>query len=157
MRKTHDLDTLMDVSVDSGHSANLFCALNRRPEQEHFMRAALLTAALMALGVGVASVPAQAADIYRPSPAYGAAPPPAYRPAPPPVAYVAPPPVYGPPPVVAYGPPPGVITAPEGPAYLVQQPAYQPGSEYTYVDRRPYLDCWIEWGQRRCVLSPRPF
>ena len=36
------------------------------------MRAALLTAALMALGVGVASVPAQAADIYGPPPAYGA-------------------------------------------------------------------------------------
>ena len=93
------------------------------------MRAALLTAAFVALGVGVASVPAQAADIYGPPPAYGAAPPPAYRPAPP-VAYVTPPPVYGPPPVVAYGPPPGVIAAPEGPAYIVQQPAYQPGSEY---------------------------
>ena len=102
------------------------------------MRAALLTAALMALGVAVASVPAQAADIYRSPPAYGAAPPPAYRPAPPPVAYVTPPPVYGPPPVVAYGPPPGVIAAPEGPAYLVQQPAYQPGIR-VYVRRPPAL------------------
>jgi len=107
------------------------------------MRTALSTAALVALGVGVVSVPAQAADIYGP--------PPAYRPPPPPVAYVTPPPVYGPPPVVAYGPPPGVIAAPEGPAYFVQQPAYQPGGEYTYVDRWTYLDCWIEWGQRRCA------
>ena len=95
----------------------------------------------------------QAADIYGPPPAYGAGPPPAYRAAPPPVAYVTPP-VYGPPPVVAYGPPPGVIAAPEGPAYIVQQPAYQPGSEYAQVDRRPYLDCWFEWGQRRCALRP---
>ena len=111
------------------------------------MRSALLTAAFVALGVGVASVPAQAADIYGP--------PPAYRPAPP-IAYVTPPLVYGPP-VVAYGPPPGVIAAPEGPAYIVQQPAYQPGSEYEQVDRRTYLDCWIEWGQRRCTLGPPRF
>ena len=27
--QTHNLDTLMDVSVNSGHSANLFRALNR--------------------------------------------------------------------------------------------------------------------------------
>ena len=114
------------------------------------MRTALSTAALVALNVGAASVPAQAADIFGPPPAYGAAAPTAYRPAPPPVAYVTPP-VYGPPPVVAYGPPPGVIAAPEGPAYFVQQPAYQPGDEYAYVDRRTYLDCWIEWGQRRCA------
>ena len=120
------------------------------------MRAALSIAALVALGVGMVSVPAQAADIFGPPPAYGAAPPTAYRPAPPPVAYVTPP-VYGPPPVVAYGPPPGVIAAPEGPAYIVQQPAYQPGSEYEQVDRRTYLDCWIEWGQRRCTLGPPRF
>ena len=55
------------------------------------MRTALSTAALVALGVGLASVPAQAADIFGPPPAYGAAPPTAYRPAPPPVAYVTPP------------------------------------------------------------------
>jgi hypothetical protein len=117
------------------------------------MRAALLTAALT-VGLAVVSVPssAQAADIYGPPPAYGAVP--VYRPAPP-VAYVAPPPAYGPPPVVAYGP--GVIAAPEGPAYLVQQPAYPAGSEYVQVERRPVLDCWFEWGQRRCVWRARPF
>jgi hypothetical protein len=109
------------------------------------MRAALPIAILM--GVAFASMlPAQAADIYGP--------PPAYRP--PPAAYLAPPQVYGPPPVVVYGPP-GVIAAPEGPVYFVPPPAYQPGSEYVYVDRRPYLDCWFEWGQRRCAVRPRPF
>ena len=106
------------------------------------MRAALSTAALVALGVA-SVLPAQAADIYGP--------PPAYRP--PPAAYVAP--AYGPPPVVAYGP--GVIAAPEGPVYFVPPPAYQPGDEYLQVDRRPYLDCWFEWGQRRCAVRPRPF
>ena len=113
------------------------------------MRAALSIAALVTLGV---ALPAQAADIYGPAPAYGAAP--VYRPAPPPVAFVTPPPVYGPP-IVAYGP--GVIAAPEGPAYIVQQPAYQPGSEYVQVERRPVMDCWFEWGQRRCALRPPPY
>ena len=120
------------------------------------MRTALSIAASIALGLVSVCASARAADIYGP-PAYGAALPPVYRAAPPPVAYVTPPPVYGPPPVVAYGPPPGVIAAPEGPAYIVQQPAYQPGDEYLQVERRPYLDCWFEWGQRRCAARPRPF
>ena len=110
------------------------------------MRATLSTAAVATLGFGLMCASAQAADIYGPPPAYGAAPPP-------PVAYVAPPRVYGPPPVVAYGPP-GVIAAPEGPVYFVPPPAYQPGDEYFQVDRRPYLDCWFEWGQRRCAARP---
>ena len=104
---------------------------------------------------------AYAADVY-PPPAYGAAPPPAYQPR----GYVqAPPPAYGPPPVVAYGPPVyarprGIIVAPEGPAYEVSEPAYQPGDEYVQgpalVDgRRYYRDCWWEWGYRRCALKPR--
>jgi hypothetical protein len=152
--QTHDLDTQMDAPVDSGHIANLFPALNRRPEQEHSMRVVLLTAAVIALFVGSMPAAAPAADIYGPPPAYGQAPPPAYPPAP----------RYGyvpaAPPVAAYGPPPGVIAAPEGPAYIVSQPAYQPGDEYAQgpflVDgRRYYRECWIEWGQRRCTLKPR--
>jgi len=107
--------------------------------------------------------PAYAADVY-PPPAYGAAPPPAYQ-APPPAYGYAPPPVYGQPPVVAYGPPvygrpQGIIVAPEGPAYQVSEPAYQPGDEYVQgpalVDgRRYYRDCWWEWGYRRCALKSR--
>ena len=97
-----------------------------------------------------ALTPAYAADVF-PPPAYGAAPPP--------------PAAYGPPPAVAYGPPVyarprGIIVAPEGPAYEVSEPAYQPGDEYiqgpALVDgRRYYRDCWWEWGYRRCVLKSR--
>ncbi len=104
-----------------------------------------------------ASSLAHAADVY-PPPIYGAAPPP------PPI-YGAAPPVYGPPPVVAYGPPVyarprGIIVAPEGPAYEVSEPAYQPGDEYVQgpalVDaRRYYRECWWEWGYRRCALKSR--
>jgi len=120
------------------------------------MRSGFIVLAFVMVGAGF--VPAQAADIY--GPAYGAAPPPAYRPPPPRYGYVPPP--YGPPPVVAYGPPPGVVAAPEGPAYIVSQPAYQPGDEYVeapaLVDgRRYYRECWVEWGQRRCALKPRWF
>jgi hypothetical protein len=109
--------------------------------------------AFVALGAGLLA-PAQAADIYGP-PGYGRAP------APPPAYGYVPPPAYAPP-VVAYGAPPGVIAAPEGPAYIVSQPAYQPGDEYVQspflVDgRRYYRTCWIEWGQRRCVLRPTWF
>jgi hypothetical protein len=114
---------------------------------------------------------AQAGDLALP-PAYGAAPPPAYGAAPPP-AYGAAPPAYvqGPPPVVAYGPPPyppatayvppvyprGVITAPQGPGYVVPGPVYQPSDEYVQapalVDaRRYYRECWWEFGYRRCAL-----
>lgn len=116
------------------------------------------------VAIGASSlVPAYAADVY-PPPAYGAAPPPAYQPPPPAYGY-APPPAYGQPPVVAYGPPVygrprGIIVAPEGPAYQVSEPAYQPGDEYVQgpalVDgRRYYRDCWFEWGYRRCTLRPR--
>lgn len=116
------------------------------------------TVVLSLAAVVCASSLANAADVY-PPPAYGAAPPP--------------PPVYGPPPAVAYGPPPavaygppvyarprGIIVAPEGPAYEVNEPAYQPGDEYVQgpalVDaRRYYRDCWWEWGYRRCALKSR--
>ena len=113
--------------------------------------------------VGLSSL-AYAADVY-PPPAYGAAPPPAYQPPPPGYVQAPPPPAYGPPPVVAYGPPVyarprGIIVAPEGPAYQVSEPAYQPGDEYVQgpalVDgRRYYRECWWDWGYRRCALKPR--
>jgi len=118
---------------------------------------------VLSIAAVAASSFAYAADVY-PPPAYGAAPPPAYQPPPPAYGY-APPPAYGQPPVVAYGPPVygrprGIIVAPEGPAYQVSEPAYQPGDEYVQgpalVDgRRYYRDCWFEWGYRRCVLKPR--
>ena len=117
---------------------------------------------LSIVAVVAASSLAHAADVY-PAPAYGAAPPPAYQPPPPAYGYA--PPAYGQPPAVAYGPPVygrprGIIVAPEGPAYQVSEPAYQPGDEYVQgpalVDgRRYYRDCRIEWGYRRCVLKPR--
>jgi hypothetical protein len=122
----------------------------------------LVLSVIAAIGASLWA-PAYAADVY-PPPAYGAAPPPAYQ-APPPAYGYAPPPVYGQPPVVAYGPPvygrpQGIIVAPEGPAYQVSEPAYQPGDEYVQgpalVDgRRYYRDCWFEWGYRRCTLRPR--
>jgi hypothetical protein len=117
------------------------------------MRSSFVVLALATLGL---TAMAQAADVYRP-PAYGRAT------APPQPAYgSAPPPAYAPPPVVAYGAAPGVVAAPEGPAYIVSQPTYQPGGEYVQgpflVDaRRYYRDCWFEWGQLRCVLRPRWF
>ena len=108
--------------------------------------------------------PSFAADVY-PPPSYGAAPPPAYQSPPPGYVQAPPPQVYGPPPAVAYGPPVyarprGVIVAPEGPAYEVSEPAYQPGDEYVQgpalVDgRRYYRECWWDWGYRRCALKPR--
>lgn len=113
-----------------------------------------------------ASSAAYAADVF-PPPVYGAAPPPAYQPpppgyvqAPPPPSAYGPPVVYVQPPVVAYGRPRGIIAAPEGPAYDVSQPAYQPGDEYiqgpALVDgRRYYRECWWEWGYTRCALKPR--
>ena len=107
------------------------------------------TLVLSAVAVVAASSFAFAADVV-PPPAYDAAPPP---------------PAYGPPPAVAYGPPlyarpRGIIVAPEGPAYEVSEPAYQPGDEYiqgpALVDgRRYYRDCWWEWGYRRCILKSR--
>jgi hypothetical protein len=102
----------------------------------------------------------RAADSLPPPPVARAVPP-AYvaPPAPPPPYGYAPPPVYGYAPPV-YVRPPGVIAVPEGPAYAVPGPVYQPGDEYiqapVLVDsRRYYRDCWFEWGFRRCVLKPR--
>lgn len=121
---------------------------------------------LSVVGAVAVSSAAFAADVY-PPPLYGAAPPPAYQPpppgyvqAPPPPPVYGPPVVYGPPPVVAYGRPRGIIVAPQGPAYDVSQPAYQPGDEYVQgpalVDgRRYYRECWLEWGYTRCALKSR--
>jgi hypothetical protein len=119
-----------------------------------------LTLALSAMAA-IAGTPMtlHAADVY--PPAYGAAPPPAYRP--PPVAGYVPPVVYGSPPAVAYGAvpiyprAPGFIAAPEGPAYAVPGPVYQPGDEYAEQpvlvdDSRYYRKCWWEFGYRRCFL-----
>ena len=87
---------------------------------------------------------AQAADVYAPPP---------YRA--PRAAYVAPPPVYGP---VVVERPLGVITVPQGWAYVVPQPAYQPGHEYVQspvlLDASRYRHCWHEWGQLRCTVWP---
>ena len=75
------------------------------------------------------------------------------------------PPAYGPPPVVAYGPPVyarprGIIVAPEGPAYEVSEPAYQPGDEYVQgprwsMDAATIANAGWDWGYRRCALKPR--
>ena len=152
-------DTLMDGQADSRHIGNPFAALKwAAPNREHVMRSAFV---VLAIATVATIAPAHAADIYGPAPGYGAAPPPAYQP-PPARPYGYAPPAYGVPPVVAYEPPPGVIAAPEGPAYIVSQPAYQPGDEYAQapfvVDgRRYYRECWVEWGQRRCALKPRWF
>ena len=121
---------------------------------------------LLAALFGVLAITsAQAGDLGVPPGYHGAAPPPAYVQGPPP-AYV-----QGPPPVVAYGRPPraydyappppyparGVIAAPQGPAYIVPGPVYQPGDEYAeapaVVDgTRYYRQCWFEFGYRRCAL-----
>ena len=85
-------------------------------------------------------------------------------------AYPAPPPqrqVYKRPPQLAHRPPPrvryaerpvGIVTEPAGWAYVVPQPAYQPGSEYfqspALVDGTRYRrHCWMEWGYPRCTLT----
>jgi hypothetical protein len=85
---------------------------------------------------------AHAADVYA-SPAYRA----------PRAASVAPP-RYTVPVVVER--PMGVITVPEGWAYVVPQPAYQAGHEYVQspvlLDGRAYRRCWHEWGQLRCAV-----
>ena len=50
----------------------------------------------------------------------------------------------------------GVITVPEGWAYVVPQPAYQAGHEYVQspvlLDAQAYRRCWHEWGQLRCAV-----
>jgi hypothetical protein len=86
---------------------------------------------------------AHAADVAVPPRAYGMAPPPA---------------AYAPPPVVAYGAPPAIITVPQGQAYIVQQPAYQAGTEYVQAPvlldgTRAFRSCWHEFGQLRCAVS----
>jgi hypothetical protein len=126
----------------------------------------MLTAAALLAAISLMQA-AQAADVY-PPPAYGAAP--VYQPAPvyqyPPVVGYVPPAVYPPPPAMAYGAPPaprvyarppGVIAAPEGPAYVVPGPVYQPGDEYVgqtvmVDDARYYRHCRWEFGYRRCYL-----
>lgn len=126
----------------------------------------LLTATLLAAMSLTTAV--YAADVY-PPPVYGAAPP-AYQVAPvyqyPPVVGYVPPAAYAPPPAMAYGAPPaprvyarppGVVAAPEGPAYVVPGPVYQPGDEYIgqtvmVDDARYYRHCRWEFGYRRCYL-----
>jgi hypothetical protein len=118
------------------------------------MRPLMLACTLAALFAATLGA-TQAADVYVPPPAYGVAPPPTYVP-PPRYGYA---PGYGPPPVVAYAPPPGVIAVPQGPAYIVSQPAYQAGDEYVQtpvlVGPQHYRACWFEWGQLRCIVRPR--
>ena len=85
---------------------------------------------------------AQAAELSTAPRAYRAAPPARYVDAGPPPAYLA---------------PPGIMAVPQGPAYVVPQPLYQPGSEYFQapflVDARRYTrHCFHEQGQRKCAL-----
>ncbi len=52
------------------------------------------------------------------------------------------------------------MVVPQGPAYVVPQPLYQPGSEYFQapflVDARRYTrHCFLEQGQPKCVLWGR--
>ena len=107
------------------------------------MRTVMLTCALaLAASLGAA----QAAEL--------SVAPRAYRAAPPPARYVD----AGPPP--AYLAPPGIMVVPQGPAYVVPQPLYQPGSEYFQapflVDARRYTrHCFHEQGQPKCVLWER--
>jgi hypothetical protein len=126
----------------------------------------IVLAALLGL---VAATSAQAGDLGVPQGYYGAAPPPAYVQGPPPVYLQEPPPVvgYGRPRAYDYAPPPpyparGVIAAPQGPAYVVPGPVYQPGDEYAeapaVVDgTRYYRQCWFEFGYRRCALRHKAF
>lgn len=56
--------------------------------------------------------------------------------------------------------PPGIMVVPQGPAYVVPQPLYQPGSEYFQapflVDARRYTrHCFLEQGQPKCILWDR--
>ncbi len=94
-----------------------------------------------------------------------APPPPVYRA--PPAAYIPPPPRYAYPvepvpvaPLVVERPV-GIISVPQGPAYVVPQPAYQAGDEYAQgpvlLDERHYRRCWREWGQLRCTVRPHWF
>lgn len=112
----------------------------------------LTFACTVALVCGAAFAPAHAADVYAPPPVYRA----------PPAAYIPPPPRYAyPVEVVPVAPPVGVIGVPQGPAYVVPQPAYQAGTEYVQspvlLDERHYRKCWREWGQLRCAVRPHWF
>lgn len=106
----------------------------------------MLTLACTAILLSAAaSGTAHAADVYPTPPAYRA----------PRAAYAPLPPRYAAPVVVER--PMGVITVPEGWAYVVPQPAYQPGHEYVQspvlLDGRHHRRCWHEWGQLRCAVS----
>lgn len=113
------------------------------------MHALTLTCtAAVILGMTLGAAPA--ADVYAPSPAYRA-----------PRVYVQPPRYMAP---VAVAPlvverPVGIFTVPEGWAYVVPEPVYQPGHEYVQApvlhDARHYRACWDEWGQLRCTLRRR--
>jgi hypothetical protein len=134
------------------------------------MRTVMLAGATLALLAAATAV--QAADVYVPGPAYGAAPPPyqavpgfveapppSYAPLPPPAAYPVPPQYgYGAP---GYGPQPGyVYSGPPVAAYSeyveeVLPPAWSYGVPiYTapvYAQGpRAYRQCWWEAGRRFC-------
>jgi hypothetical protein len=98
-------------------------------------------AVLIATALGAA----QAADVYAPPPSRARAvvKPPRYAA----VVPVAP---------VVIERPLGIVTVPQGWAYVVPQPAYQPGHEYVQspvlLDGRHHRRCWHEWGQLRCAV-----
>ena len=110
------------------------------------MRTLTLTCTIAAIS-GWALGPASGADVYVPSPAYRA----------PRAAYVPPPRYVVPVAPVIVEQPLGVITVPEGWAYVVPHPAYQRGTEYAQspvlLDGHHYRRCWHEWGQLRCAVS----
>ena len=100
-------------------------------------------ACTLAVAIGIAAT-AHAADVYAtpPHPARAAVMPPRYA-AVVPIA-----------PVVER--PLGIVTVPQGWAYVVPQPAYQAGHEYVQspvlLDSRHHRRCWHEWGQLRCAV-----
>lgn len=130
------------------------------------MRTLLLAGAAIASLAGMPVETANAADLYYPEPGYSQAPqmyepapppnygppPPAYRPLPR-YGYAPPPPAYGPPPVYvpaprAYGMPPAVAYDEDDEVYVAPRRMYRDAPVYA---ERPRLDCWWEWGQRRCA------
>jgi hypothetical protein len=114
------------------------------------MRALFFAAAALALLA--ASTVANAADIYAPTPEYGAAPSPA------PVYGVVPPPVQAVPGLVE-APPPPYAQLPPAVAYpIAPHPFYPPagyGPDPGWVYGGPpvvaYDECWWEWGHRVCA------
>jgi hypothetical protein len=133
-------DAIQARSGRNGATHSPFRAPTLRAE-ETVMRTVMLTAVLALL----LPATADAADVYAP---------PVYRA--PPAAYIPPPPRHVAPVVVER--PLGVITVPQGWAYVVPQPAYQAGHEYVQspvlLDARHYRRCWHEWGQLRCTVLP---